>query len=98
MSLNLKIEREFSVHDCNISQVAMEIYKVAHGLASKATSVLFLRNNNMQIRSQSEFLVAQLNTEYFRQNSVRYLGPIIWNSLPLVLRNIGSFSEIFLNL
>ena len=66
-----------SVHDCNIQQLVMEMYKVTHGLASKATSVLFLRNNNMQNRSQSEFLVPQVNTVYFGQNSIRYLGPII---------------------
>ena len=66
----------------------MEIYIVAHGLASKATSVLFLRNNNVQARSKSEFLVLQINTVYFCQNSIRYLGPIIWNSLPLTLRNV----------
>ena len=35
-------DNSFFVHDCNIQQLAMEVYKVAHGLASKATSVLFL--------------------------------------------------------
>ena len=47
----------------------------------------------MQTCSQYEFLVPQVNTVYFGQNSIRYLGPIIWNSLPLTCRNVGSFSE-----
>ena len=71
----------------------MEMYKVAHGLASKVISVLLLQNSNMQTWSQSGFLVPQINTVFFGQNSVRCLGPIIWNSLPLTLRNIYSFSE-----
>ena len=67
----------FSVHDCNIQHLAMEMYKVAHVLASKATSVLFLQNINMQTWPQSKFLVPQINTVYSGQNSIRYLGPII---------------------
>ena len=51
----LESDNSFSVHDCNIQRLAMETYKVAHGLASQATSVLFLQNNNMQTRSQSVF-------------------------------------------
>ena len=61
--------------------------------ASKTTSVLFLQNNNMQTWSQSEFVVPQINAMYFGQNSIRYLGPIVWNSVPLTLRNVDSFSE-----
>ena len=66
---------------------------MAHGLAPKATSALFLQNNNIQTWLQSEFLVSQLNTVYFGQNSIRYLGPIIWNSLLLTFRNNESSSE-----
>ena len=55
----------------------MEMYEVAHSLASKATSVLFLRNSNMQTLSQSEFLVPQINTVYLGQDSIRYVRPII---------------------
>ena len=65
---------------------------VVHGLTAKATSVLFLQNNNMQTWSQSEVLVPQINTVYFAQNSIRYLW-LIWNSLLLILRNVDSFSE-----
>ena len=43
----------------------MKMYKVAYDLASEATSVLFLQNNNIQTRSQSEFLLPIINTVYF---------------------------------
>ena len=38
------LERDnlFSVHDCNIQQLAMEMCKISHGLASEATSVLLI--------------------------------------------------------
>ena len=51
----LESDNSFSVHDCKIQQLAMEMHKVAHGLASQATSVLSLQNNNMQTLSQSVF-------------------------------------------
>ena len=75
----LEKDNSVSLHDCNTQQLAMEMYKVAHSLASKTMSVLLLQNSNMQTWSQSEFLVLQINTVYFGQNSIRFLGPIIWN-------------------
>ena len=63
----LERDKSFSVHNCDIQQLAMEIYKVAPDLASKAMSILFLRNNSMQTRSQSEILVPQINTVYVGQ-------------------------------
>ena len=85
----------FSIHDWKVEQLAMEIYKVAYGLewSSKSNINFFLAKNNMQTRSQSKFLLPQLNTVCFGQKSVRYLGHVIWNSLPLSLRNVDYFFE-----
>ena len=49
----------FSVHDRNIQQLALEIYKVAKGLATTAISSLFLQcsNNRHTTRSQSDFSI-----------------------------------------
>ena len=44
---------------------------MAYGLASKATSVLFLQNNNKWTQPQSEILVPQINTVYFGQTQLR---------------------------
>ena len=82
MSL-LERDNSFSVHDYKIQQLAMEMYKVAYGLVSKATSVLS-HKYSMQTWSQSEFLVPQINRVFFGQNSIRY---ILWNSMPLTLKN-----------
>ena len=40
----LEKDNSFYVHDCNIQQPAMEMYKVTHDLASKTP----MQNNNMQ--------------------------------------------------
>ena len=72
----LRKDNLFSVHDCNMQQPAMEMYKVVHGLVSKATSVPLSRNSDIQTCSQSGVLMSQVNTVYFGQNSVRYSAPI----------------------
>ena len=84
----------FSVYDRNIQQLALEMYKVTKRLAPTAISSLFSQcTNNRHTRSQSDFSVPQVNTVYFGQNSIRYLRPLIWNSIPTALRNVGSFVE-----
>ena len=47
-------------------------------------------NGNYNLRSQSDFGVPGINTVY-GANSIRYFGPMIWNSLPNDLRNICDF-------
>ena len=84
----------FSVHDRNIEQLALEMYKVTKGLASTAIWSSFLQcSNNRHLRSQWDFSVPHLNTVYFSQHFIRYLGPLIGNSVPAVLGNVESFVE-----
>ena len=55
---------------------------------------LFLqRSNNRHTTSQLGFSVLQVNTVCFGQNSIKYLGPLIWNSISTALRNVESFVE-----
>ena len=71
------------------------MYIATKDFAPTATSSLFLQCSKIdrQDHTQSDFLVPQVNTVYFGQNCRRYLGPLIWNSVPTALRNIESFVE-----
>ena len=72
----------------------MHKVEVTKGLAPTAISSLFLQcSNNRHTRSQSDFSIPQVNTVYFGQNSIWYLGPLIRNSIPTALRNVESFVE-----
>ena len=58
----LEKDMSFSVHDRNIQQLALEMYKVTKGLAPTAISSLFLQcSNNRHTRSQSDFSIPQVN-------------------------------------
>ena len=56
-------------------------------------SLFLQRGNNRHTRSQLDFSVLQVNTVCFGKNSIKYLGPLIWNSIPTALRNVESFLE-----
>ena len=59
----LEKDKSYSVHDRNIQQLAMEMYKVTKDLAPTAISSLFLQcSNNRQTRSQSDFSIRQVNS------------------------------------
>ena len=59
----LEKDMSLSVHDRNIQQLTLEMYKVAKGLAPTPISSLFLQcSNNTRTRSQSDFSIAQVNT------------------------------------
>ena len=90
----LEKDISYSVHDTNTHQLAMEMYKVTKGLAPTVSSLLFQCSNNRHTRLKSDFLVPQVNTDFFRQNSIRYLEPLtIWNSIPIALINAESSVE-----
>ena len=83
LSLSLGKDMPFSVHVRNIQQLALEMYKVTKGHAPTAVSSSFLQySNNGHTRLQSDFSVPQVNKVYFGRNSIRYLVPLMWNSIP----------------
>ena len=52
-------------------------------------------NGNYNLRSESYFGVPGIDTVFYGANSIRYFGPVIWNSLPNNLRNICGFDLIY---
>ena len=75
-------------------QVAVMVYKSLHGLASNYLSSLFTqRNISYNVRDNEKKLVIPLPRTNFLKNSVRYNGAIIWNNLPLELRQTETINS-----
>ena len=52
----------------------------------------FLRNYcNYNLRFKSQLTVLSINTVFKGQNSISYFGSIIWNSIPVELREMNAF-------
>ena len=68
------------------------MYKTVNNLPGGNLSEFFVRNyHNYNLRSKSELTVPSINTVFKGQNSISYFGSIIWNSIPVELREINPF-------
>ena len=89
----LKKDNSFSIHDSNIQSLAVEMFKVFHNLSAANEYQLFSRQaNGHNLRSQSDFIIPQVNTVLKGENSIRYLGPLIWNLIPSDIKEAESLS------
>ena len=56
------------------------------------SQVSFLDENNFySLRSQPDYQIPRINTTLKGAESVRYLGPVIWNNISIEIRSIKNF-------
>ena len=76
----------------NIQSLAIEMYKTVNNLPGGNLNEFFVRNyHNYNLRYKSELKVSSIDTVFKGQNSVSYFRSIIWNSIPVELREINPF-------
>ena len=70
------------------------MYKAVNNLPRGNLCKFFVQNNhNYNFRSKSEITIASINTVFEGQNSISYLGSVIWNLILAELREINSFQS-----
>ena len=90
----LEKDNSFTVHHYNIQTLCIELYKVFSGQSQMIFSDLFERKNiKYNLRSQADFVIPQVKSVYKGSNSLRYLGPIIWNLIPKEVKNCDTISS-----
>ena len=77
-----------TIHHRNIQALAIEMYKVRNNLSPQIMTDMFqFRTNRPNTRNDNEFWVPMPKTTNYGSESVKYLGPKIWNILPKVLKD-----------
>ena len=91
----LEKDNSFTIHHQNIQTMAIEMYKIKHGLSANSCDNIFVNidENRYNLRTRCDFRVPSVNTENCGKNSLRYFGPVIWNKIPLRIRNIETLTE-----
>ena len=74
-------DRTVSIHHKNIQYVAIEMYKVMNDLSPPIMKEIFKTAGVSSNRSGRMFSRPKVNSVYKGQNSLRNVGPIVWNMM-----------------
>ena len=81
------------IHHKNLQVLATEIYKVKQGLSSQIMhNVCEFKNVPYKMKRQYLFPSRNVHSVRHGTDNLTYLGPKIWNIVPLVIKNSESLS------
>ena len=83
------------IHQKNLQKLAIEMFKTYTGMASQIMHEAFPRNYalNYHLRRRPGFSSRAINTVHYGSESLHFLGPKIWEMLPLDLKNPDSLDS-----
>ena len=88
----LKLDGSVTIHHRNIQLVAVEMSKVKNGLCPEIMKDLFHLRQNPD--GTSKFIIPNVNNEYMGKLSLRYFGPVVWETmLPEVYKRINALEK-----
>ena len=81
------MEKYFCIKHKNIQRLLIEIYKVLHDKSGNSLKELFVtRESSKNVWSKPKLLISSLYSVLKGKNSLIYFGSIIWNLLPIEIR------------
>ena len=89
----LEQDKIVSIHTRNLQMLATEMFKVYQSMLPLIFSELFLgRDICYNLRSNSNFAVPNGKSAFYGSESISYLGPKIWDIVPLELKDLTSLN------
>ena len=91
----LNLDNSVTVHQKNLQVLVTEIYKVKNGIAPEIMKDIFeLQNPSYNLGlSRNQFRTENIKTVHYGLQSVRYLGPKIWELVPNNFKYSNSLSK-----
>ena len=89
----LKKDESFTIHECNIQTLAIELYKVKNGLSPKIMNLILPLNKNCNYPGQNDFGTRNVRKVGSGTETLSYLGPKIWSTIP---NNIKMLKSLYL--
>ena len=82
MTTDLHLENSFTIHERNIQNIAIELYKVINGLSPVIMSLVFPIKDNIKYCSKNKFKTRNIHTAKYGTETLAHLGPKIWALVP----------------
>ena len=90
----LAMDKSFCIHHQNIQRLLTDIYKALNDTSGNSLKELFVkRESPISLRSKPELVIPSVNSILKGKNSLRYFSSVIWNSLPIEIREDHSISS-----
>ena len=90
----LQTDNAVTAHQRNLQVLATEVYKAKMGLTPQLVKELFpLSTHAYNLRSTYEFKIENTKTVYYGTESLSFLGPKIWELVPLEIKSSRSLEE-----
>ena len=87
----LEKDKSVKIHERNIQALVTEMFKIKHNMAPKIMNeILPLNRSHYDVRTNTDFKRYNIKSVYYGQNSLRYIGPILWSLLPVNIQNCTS--------
>ena len=85
----LEKDNSVSIHHKNLQALVTEMFKVYNKTSPEIMQEIFTikEQGEYNLRNQEDFVVPHVKSVNFGFESIRYIGPIIWESLPHDLKN-----------
>ena len=77
-----------TIHHRNVQLLAIELFKHNKGLSPPDNEY-----TGPNLRSQTEYQLPKMNSVLYGENSLRYLGPKIWDIIPRELKSLESLGK-----
>ena len=91
----LEKDGSVSIHYQNIQQLATEMFKLSKGLFPEIEKGLFQSRYDIpyNLRQRSQFHIPPIRTIFSSTESIKYLGPKIWELIPDEMKELESLWE-----
>ena len=90
----LAMDKSFCIHHQNIQRLLIEICKALHDISGNSLKEFIVkRESTINLWSKAELVIPSVNSILKGKNDIRYFGSVIWNSLPIEIREDQSISS-----
>ena len=88
----LEKDRTVSIHVKNLHKLATEMFKISKNFSVPLSELLCQKAYHYDLWNPYEFSIANVNSVFHGQASIRYLGPLIWQLIPSEFKDLNTVS------